>query len=71
MHEYCDSPKSCMAVAYERECNEQMHEDGLNAAYAELLDSVHHELSEFVRKYCPKRLNDFDDLMEQCFWRYH
>jgi hypothetical protein len=60
-----------MAVAYERETGGQMEDAGLNAAYAEIIDSVHHELSEFVRKYAPKRLNEFDDLMEQCFWRYH
>lgn len=71
MHEYCDSPKSCMALAYERETNEEMHPDGLNAAYAEIMDSVHKELETFVTKYCPKRLNEFDDLMERVFWQYH
>jgi len=70
-NEFCTSPKSCMAVAYQRETGEEMLDDGLNAAYAELLDSVHHELGEFVRKYCPRKLNDFDELMEERFWQYH
>lgn len=68
---YCTTPKNCMALAYYRECGEEMDKAGLDAAYAELIDSVHHELGEFVRKYAPKRLNEFDDLMEQCFWQYH
>jgi len=28
-------------------------------------------MEEFIRKYCPKRLNDFDDLLEKAFWQYH
>jgi hypothetical protein len=71
MHEYCTTPKDCMALAYERACEEEMDDVGLNAAYAEILGSVHKEMEEFVRKYCPKRLNDLDDLMEQAFWQYH
>ena len=70
-NDYCTTPKDCMGVAYTRECGEEMHPDGLNAAYAEILDSVHKELETFVTKYCPKRLNDFDDLMEHRFWQYH
>lgn len=71
MHEYCTNPKTCMALAYERASHEDIDEDGLNAAYAELLSGVHKEMEEFVRKYCPKRLNDLDDLMEKAFWQYH
>jgi hypothetical protein len=60
-----------MAVAYERETGESLDEAGLNAAYAEIMNSVHKELEAFVTKYCPKKLNEFDDLMEQAFWQYH
>lgn len=60
-----------MAVAYERETGESLDETGLNAAYAEIMNSVHKELEAFVMKYCPKKLNEFDDLMEQAFWQYH
>lgn len=70
-NEFCESPKSCMAVAYRRETNQELELAGLDAAYAEIVDSFHHEMGEFVRKYCPKRLNDFDELMEKAFWQYH
>lgn len=70
-NEYCESPKSCMAVAYRRETGEELEHAGLDAAYAEIVDSFQHEMEDFVRKYCPKRLVDFDQLMEQAFWQYH
>ncbi|MGA1306130.1 MAG: hypothetical protein ACO3ZB_06265 [Candidatus Nanopelagicaceae bacterium] len=60
-----------MAVAYRRETGEELLSAGLDAAYAELVDSFQHEMEDFVRKHCPKRLTDFDQLMEQAFWQYH
>ena len=70
-NEFCESPKSCMAVAYRRETGEELISAGLDAAYAEIIDSVHGEMEEFVRKYCPKRLVELDAMMEQAFWQYH
>lgn len=60
-----------MAVAYERESGEKPNDAGIDAAYTEIINSVHKELEAFVTKYCPKKLNEFDDLMEQAFWQYH
>jgi hypothetical protein len=60
-----------MALAYERAVDHQMDPVGLDAAYAEIVDGFHKEMEEFIRKYCPKRLNDFDDLLEKAFWQYH
>lgn len=60
-----------MAMAYERETDQEMDSRGLDAAYAEIMNSVHKELETFVTKYCPKKLSEFDDLMEQAFWQYH
>ena len=71
MREFCTTPKDCMAMAYERETGEDIDEAGLNAAYAEIMNSVHKELEAFVTKYCPKKLAEFDDLMEKAFWQYH
>ena len=70
-NEYCDSPKSCMAVAYRRETGEELEQAGLDAAYAEIISSFHGEMEEFVRKYCPKRLVELDAMMDQAFWQYH
>jgi hypothetical protein len=70
-NEYCDSPKSCMAVAYRRETGDELVQAGLDAAYAEIISSFHGEMEEFVRKYCPKRLVELDALMDQAFWQYH
>jgi len=69
--EFFESPKSCMADAYHRETGSSLEPAGLDAAYAELVDSFHHEMEDFVRKYCPKRLVELDDLMEHAFWQYH
>ena len=71
MPEFCTTPKNCMAVAYERETGQEPDPAGIDAAYAEIMNSVHKELEAFVTKYCPKKLNEFDDLMEQAFWQYH
>ncbi len=70
-NEYCESPKSCMAVAYRRETDEELVPAGLDAAYAEIISSFHGEMEEFVRKYCPKRLVELDAMMDQAFWQYH
>lgn len=71
MHEYCTNPKTCMAMAYEREAGHDLDGAGLDAAYAEIVSSFHKEMEEFVRKYCPKKLNDLDSLMESVFWQHH
>ncbi len=60
-----------MALAYEREAEQEMDARGLDAAYAEIVDSLHKEMEEFVRKYCPKKLNELDDLLEKAFWQCH
>lgn len=71
MREFCTNPKDCMALAYERETEQELDQRGLDAAYAEIVDSFHKEMEEFIRKYCPKKLNEFDDLLEKAFWQYH
>jgi len=68
---FWESPKHGMAAAYTKETGEELVPAGLDAAYADLVNSFHGEMEEFVRKYCPKRLTEFDDLMEQAFWQYH
>ena len=70
MREFCTNPKDCMALAYEREAEHEMDARGLDAAYAEIVDSFHKEMEEFITKYCPKKLNEFDDLLEKAFWQY-
>lgn len=60
-----------MAMAYERETEQAMDNAGLDAAYAEIVNSFHKEMEAFITKYCPKKLGEFDDLMEQAFWQYH
>jgi len=68
---FWESPKHGMAAAYAKETGEELIPAGIDAAYADIVNSFHKEMEEFARKYCPKRLTEFDDLMEQAFWRYH
>ena len=49
MREVCTNPKDCMALAYERAVDHQMDPVGLDAAYAEIVDSFHKEMEEFIR----------------------
>jgi len=68
---YPVSPKASMARHYFRATGQDLDNEGLDAAYCELLSIVHAEMEDFVRKYAPKRLVELDALMDQAFWQYH